>query len=92
LYLIAKEAAHNAFKYSGADRVDLLFVMDTDHFRLELRDNGRGLGEVGSEGGGHGLVNMQQRASELGCQLIMDAPLGGGTCIRLVGPVSALDL
>jgi signal transduction histidine kinase len=92
LYLIAKEAAHNSYKYSGADRVGLVFSMTDDEFRLELIDNGRGLGTVAQGGGGHGLGNMGRRASELGCRLIVDAPSGGGTRIHLVGPVSALDL
>jgi len=92
LYLIAKEAAHNAYKYSGADRVDVVFALEGDRFRLELSDNGRGLGESGPKRTGHGLGNMERRASELGCQLIVDAPSGRGVRIGLVGPVTALDL
>lgn len=92
LYLVMKEAAHNAYKYSGADRVDLIFTMTEDRFRLVLIDNGRGLGGGRPEGSGHGFHNMHQRASELGCQLIVEAPPGGGTSVCLVGPLSALDL
>lgn len=92
LYLIAKEAAHNAYKYSGAARVDLVFALEKDHFRLELCDHGRGLGDAQAMDSGHGLVNMRQRATELGCTLTVDTPPTGGTRVRLVGEPSALDL
>lgn len=92
LYLIAKEAAHNAYKYSGTSRVDLSFALEKDRFQLELCDHGRGLGDAPPMGGGHGLVNMRQRAVELGCTLTVDSPTNGGTRVRVVGDVSALDL
>ncbi len=41
-YLLFKEAANNAAKYSGATEVWVLVQNDNGGLRLEVRDNGRG--------------------------------------------------
>ncbi len=91
LYLIAKEAAHNALKYSGASAFDLVFHIDVEGFRMELRDNGRGLND-GAKTQGHGLRNMQDRAVEIGCTLVAGKHDQGGFQLVLAGPVASLDL
>lgn len=91
LYLIAKEAAHNACKYSGATSVVLTFHLDAEHFRLELADNGKG-SDDGTEVKGHGLRNMNARAAEIGCTLVAGNRPKGGFQLVLAGPLAALDL
>lgn len=91
LYLIAKEAIHNASKYSGASELRLRFKLSGGRFELCVQDNGNGLAE-GSKGGGHGLRNMQERASQMGCTCGMGRLPEGGFHILLAGPVNALDL
>ncbi len=92
LFLIAKEAAHNAFKYSGARRVTVRFELDATGFALELADNGKGLDAGVAPQGGHGLANMRQRAAELGADCAIAAAVDGGTSVRVAGPLPALDL
>jgi signal transduction histidine kinase/ligand-binding sensor domain-containing protein len=91
IYLIAKEAAHNAWKYSAANNVTVVFHLDAGHFLLELSDDGKGLPE-GAESKGHGLRNMNARAAEFGCTLRAENRLEGGYAVVLAGPLSALDL
>jgi signal transduction histidine kinase len=91
IYLIAKEAAHNAWKYSAARHVEVAFQLDADHFRLELCDDGKGLPE-GAAGAGHGLRNMQARAAEIGCTLHAANRPEGGFHVQLAGATGALDL
>ena len=92
LFLIGKEAAHNAFKYSEATRVTLRFAWTDGGFLLELADNGRGLPDSGAGERGHGVGNMRARAAEIGADcLIADLP-SGGVSVRVAGPLRALHL
>lgn len=91
LYLIAKEAAHNAFKHSGASLVEVSFRCDADGFELALVDNGRGMAPQCARGDGHGLGNMRARAEELGCTLRI-TETATGLRISVAGPPDALDL
>jgi signal transduction histidine kinase len=91
LYLIAKEAAHNAGKHSAATEVVLSFTLDATHFSMELYDNGAGPARVTSTGG-HGLRNMHARAAELGLTLYSGGNADSGYSISLAGPPSTLDL
>lgn len=91
LFLLFKEAAHNAFKYSGTERIELLFTLDADTFTCALTDHGSGVQHGPVKGSGHGLANMRERAEEIGARLwIGDAP-GGGTTVSVSGPLSCLD-
>jgi signal transduction histidine kinase len=92
VFLIMKEATHNAWKYSGAAQLDLSYTVDDHGFTCILRDHGAGLGNGAVRGSGHGLANMQQRALELGAALTITNAPGGGTEVRLAGPLSCLHL
>jgi len=63
IFLIAKESIHNIAKHSGAEKASLVFYM-TSEFCMEISDNGRGAGIVGSKG--RGIENIRSRANELG--------------------------
>ncbi len=91
VYLIAKEAAHNASKYSKASAVLLRFELYDHVFRLTVADNGVGKNE-GAANFGHGLRNMRERASVLGCTLEAGNRSGGGFQVVLAGPLPTLQL
>jgi signal transduction histidine kinase len=59
-----QEALTNVLKHSGADRVGVAMHNDTAGLRVEVRDNGRGLGS--DPGSGAGSRSMQARAERLG--------------------------
>ena len=57
---------------------------------VEVEDDGRGFsaGRVSEQGGGLGLVGMQERAIMLGGRVSVDSVPGQGTRVRLELPVS----
>ncbi|MCI0691883.1 ATP-binding protein [candidate division KSB1 bacterium] len=78
LLLIAKEALHNAVKYSGSPSVAVKFETNGKHLVVEVADCGKGF-DLASAKNGNGLNNIRSRAEKLGgsCEII-SAP-GQGT-------------
>jgi signal transduction histidine kinase/streptogramin lyase len=94
LYLIFKEAINNAAKYAECKNVWIdISLKGKNKLVLKIKDDGRGFdptplsstgrGAGGEAFGGNGLINMQQRASELNGKLMVDSKLGNGTEIIL---------
>jgi signal transduction histidine kinase/streptogramin lyase len=89
--LAVEEALNNVVKHSGASEVRLGMMVGRSELIISICDNGRGLPEtiVPRLGGGHGLMNLQQRLQPLGgrseisnrpeggVQVIIRAPLEG---------------
>ncbi len=82
-YLLFKEAANNAAKYSGASEVRVLIKKDNTNIRLEIHDNGKGF-DPASIKKGNGLWNMQRRAERMGGELVLESKVGEGTRIQLI--------
>jgi hypothetical protein len=83
IYLIFKEAVNNAAKHSGADEIKISMINGDGKFKMEIADNGTGIGTVDKHGGHHGIENMQMRAKRIGGELRIDK-LDRGTSITLV--------
>jgi len=79
LYHIAKEALANAVKHAGATRVVVRLRGDDDGLRLEVRDNGKGIGPA--PGNGLGLKIMRSRSAHIGATLEAAPADGGGTAV-----------
>lgn len=88
LYLLLKEAIHNAAKHSRAGRVVVALEVRGHVLHARVEDDGVGL-EYPPEGGGHGLGSMKRRAAQLGGSLAIDSAPGKGTCLRVEAPLSA---
>jgi len=83
LYLVAKEAIHNAVKYSGAGQINIRIRLTDHQLSLEVEDNGKGFRET-AVGTGNGLINMGERARDMRAELKIDSKPGKGTIIRLI--------
>lgn len=81
-YLLFKEAANNAAKYSAAAEVWILVSNTNGRLHLEIRDNGRGFDPAHVKRG-NGLASMQRRAERLGGTLAIESAKDRGTAIRL---------
>jgi signal transduction histidine kinase len=87
VYLIIKEALTNVLRHAHATNVVVLVTASQGRLRIEVTDDGIGLdGEprngLTGPGGGHGLENMQRRASALGgTARIGSRPQNRGTSI-----------
>lgn len=92
IYLILKEAIHNAARHAGASQVRLTVVVEDGRLRAELQDDGRGFdAEAGGEGHsgalGHGLASMARRAAEVGGTLTIRSRPGEGATVSLEVPL-----
>jgi signal transduction histidine kinase/ligand-binding sensor domain-containing protein len=86
LYLVLKEAIHNAARHSAAKRVEVAIARRGDVLEASVRDDGCGLPEQGSAHG-NGLANMRVRAGEAKASLDIHSEPGRGTEIRLALPL-----
>jgi signal transduction histidine kinase/ligand-binding sensor domain-containing protein len=89
LYLVLKEALHNAARHARAGAVWIEVSELGGELLAEVRDDGVGFtpatcSDAGDTGdGGHGLRNLRQRAARLGGVLTIDSAPGEGTRVRL---------
>ena len=83
LLLMVKEALNNAVKHAGAVDVWLRLRAESGTLGIEIEDNGCGMS--GSEPGrkGHGMVNLQSRAAQIGARLNVHSQSGQGTRITI---------
>ncbi len=90
IYLILKEAIHNAARHAGASQVRLSVALDDGRLRAELVDDGCGFDTgdgTGSGMVGHGIGSMTRRAVELGGRLEVRSRPGEGTTLVLDVPL-----
>lgn len=83
LFLIIKEALHNALKHSGADNVVVNIYMQGTALQVQVQDDGRGMGDVPTLG--DGKKNMKKRAEEINGSLHIES--NAGTSIHVSVPI-----
>lgn len=87
LLRVVQEALSNALRHAGAQRIRVTLEADTELLRLEIEDDGLGLGAPSARrGGGIGIRSMQERATRLGGRIDFGVAEGGGTVIALRCP------
>lgn len=82
LMMIFKEALNNCLKYANADEVKLEAELEGDVMHIALTDNGKGF-DLDTVQKGHGIDNMNIRATRIKGKLYMDTKPGKGTIISL---------
>jgi signal transduction histidine kinase len=82
LYLVFKEAVHNAARHSECTRVAITLRIVGTRLMLEVADDGVGF-DLHGQSDGNGLASMQRRAERLGASLSVTATPGAGTTIAL---------
>ena len=87
-YHIASEALTNVVRHAGARRCELSLAVTGDRVRLEVSDDGAGVGP-GRETG-VGVESMRSRAATLGGTVAFEARPGGGTVLSAVLPLTAV--
>jgi len=82
LYLIFKEAVHNAAKYAEASQFFIKLQNLNGVFKMRIADDGKGFAAAPRQSG-HGLRNMQMRAARLSAKL--DVKTEDGVTVVLEG-------
>jgi signal transduction histidine kinase/ligand-binding sensor domain-containing protein len=89
VFLVVKEALHNAVRHSGATEIRLRMAANDGVFTLEVTDNGRGFAVETKREGGNGLRNMAGRMEETGGQFQVRSTVAQGTTVSLRLPLPA---
>ena len=86
VFRVAQEALANAVKH-GAPPVVVRYASTVDRASLSITDQGGGIAAdaaaVAGRTGHYGLLNMRQRAEQIGTTIDVRRPPGGGTTIGL---------
>ncbi len=87
---ILREAISNAARHGHARRITIRAEQDDNVIALAIQDDGTGFPDgVPSNPAGHGLGNMQARATALGGTLKVESSTGKGTRVVLLLPVAS---
>jgi signal transduction histidine kinase len=87
LLAILKEVLHNLVKHSGATKVDVLVSLSQTHLELTVHDDGIGIVSDNARRGGNGLVNIRERAAELGGSCHVESASSEGTTVSVKVPL-----
>jgi signal transduction histidine kinase len=90
LLRIAREAVHNAIKYSQATAIEVSLDEGDEVVKLEVTDNGAGfeVSKCDALENRFGIRGMRERAKKTGAKLEIESTPGTGTRVALTMPVS----
>ncbi len=91
LYRIAQEAVNNAVKHGQSQRITLALTSNHDQIRLEVGDDGIGVGRDVDKALGSGLRIMRYRAGVIGGRFDIRQRTGGGTLVVCILPREKRD-
>jgi signal transduction histidine kinase/ligand-binding sensor domain-containing protein len=92
VYRISCEALRNAVRHAQARHIEVKIQFDESHFRLRVRDDGKGMAQETVERqpppGHFGLHGMRERAEIIGARIDVWSKLDSGTAIDLSVPAN----
>lgn len=86
LYLIIKEALHNAMRHSDAREVSVRFDADCRHLYCTIQDDGKGF-DSGKTYPGAGIGSMNMRMAGVKGKLKIKSSPGNGCSVQLSMPI-----
>ena len=91
-FRIAQESLRNGIVHGGAKHLAVTLTRSDDQLELAVADDGKGfdLNAVRSNGGGLGLVTMEERAKLVGGDVSIVSEVGRGTTVRVRGPAAVV--
>ena len=98
VYRIIAEAIHNVVRHAGAGKVIIRLELISQHLKVTVTDDGRGMPATAAPGGqrgaagGYGLTTMRERAERWGGTVQVGRGNGGGTRVRVTVPLSGESL
>lgn len=92
LLRIGQEALANAVKHGHAQNILLEVEFAAMHVRVSVGDDGVGFTPSESTSSGHfGLLDMRERASSMGSELLVDSEPGQGTRVSVQVTITAVE-
>ncbi len=88
LFLAVKEALNNVARHSGATEVLLQLRVREAEVVITVRDDGKGFAPDTVGNAGNGLLNMAQRAAEVGGSCRITSRPGEGCLVELTVPLT----
>lgn len=89
VFLILREAAHNAVRHGRPTRVEVVVAITPDELRASVTDDGAGFSQPdAARSPGIGLSSMRERAGQLHGALRVSTAPGRGTKVSLRFPLS----
>ncbi len=89
LFRVLQEALNNAARHADPREVEVRLMYDAGRVHLGVKDDGRGFDVRQRRPGHYGLLNMHERASRIGGELVIDSAPGAGAQITFSVPISA---
>jgi signal transduction histidine kinase len=91
-YRIIQESLTNAIRHAGPATATVSLAYTADALQVEVADTGMGGLPAGTDGAGHGIIGMRERAAAAGGFLHAGPrPAGGGFLVTARLPVRAPD-
>lgn len=88
-YRVVQEALTNALKHARAEHASVRLAYGDRQLELEVVDDGRGTPPIGSNGAGHGLAGLRERAALYGGSLEAGPRADGGFRVAVALPYEA---
>jgi ligand-binding sensor domain-containing protein len=82
LYLMFKEALHNATKHAHAKTIGVKAEFIKGRLILEIRDDGCGF-DTSESPRGNGLKNLRKRSEQIGATCVFESHRGSGTVVTI---------
>ena len=86
LYRIIQEALQNSIKYASAKNISVLFLMDGEKMKIQIKDDGVGF-DIKQRKSGIGIKNMKSRVKKLKGAIWIHSIPNVGTTIKIKIPI-----
>ncbi len=87
VYRIVQETLNNANKYAKATAVSVDVMIDEQHVKLEIQDNGVGMDTQSDKEKTHGLAGMRHRVLAIGGNFELISEPEQGVLTRVLIPI-----
>lgn len=94
IFRMVQEALNNVRKHARARTIEVALDVERDGMHVTIEDDGQGFdrdGVAGEREGHFGLVQMRERAEELGGRLRIHSGPGRGTRLEIVLPLTSRE-